>query len=395
MGKKVGRIYFAIVVIISCTSNSSLGQSISESSSPVTEVRGESWLKHLHRTFDETSMGKTGRLGPPDLVQQPSRLAVGASQTVTLSGADVYRLNCRGCHGEFGAGAPPEINSVINPVRATSVAAIMARLKTAGANVSRADATRLAEQSKSMLLQRLHNGGEDMPAFPQLSAADIKVLTGYLKQLAEVPGAEHGSVQASPLRVGELIVKSTCHTCHSATGENPTPRELSDGAIPPLSTLTSRVSRAEFVRKVTQGAPVVMGEPALLYRGRMPVFYYLSEEEAADVYEYLVEYPPAASDTNDPVIALSQDQSVAGSDFPKVAAPDRNKTAIAPTENVAVQRSIVLPVAGLLIILLMGGGMAITVREMRKLASLPVASARLGKDHPRKPVASMERDMVA
>jgi mono/diheme cytochrome c family protein len=314
---------------------------------------------------------------------------------VTLSGADVYRLNCRGCHGEFGAGAPPEINSVINPVRATSVAAIMARLKTAGANVSRADATRLAEQSKSMLLQRLHNGGEDMPAFPQLSAADIKVLTGYLKQLAEVPGAEHGSVQASPLRVGELIVKSTCHTCHSATGENPTPRELSDGAIPPLSTLTSRVSRAEFVRKVTQGAPVVMGEPALLYRGRMPVFYYLSEEEAADVYEYLVEYPPAASDTNDPVIALSQDQSVAGSDFPKVAAPDRNKTAIAPTENVAVQRSIVLPVAGLLIILLMGGGMAITVREMRKLASLPVASARLGKDHPRKPVASMERDMVA
>ncbi len=30
-----------------------------------TAVSGESWLQHLGRSFDETSMGKTGRLGPP------------------------------------------------------------------------------------------------------------------------------------------------------------------------------------------------------------------------------------------------------------------------------------------------------------------------------------------
>ena len=29
-----------------------------------TPVAGESWLQHLHRSFDDTSMGKTGQLGP-------------------------------------------------------------------------------------------------------------------------------------------------------------------------------------------------------------------------------------------------------------------------------------------------------------------------------------------
>ena len=31
----------------------------------VTPTRGESWLNHLNRSFGDTSMGKTGRLGPP------------------------------------------------------------------------------------------------------------------------------------------------------------------------------------------------------------------------------------------------------------------------------------------------------------------------------------------
>ena len=31
----------------------------------VTAVAGESWLTHLNRPFNETSMGKTWRLGPP------------------------------------------------------------------------------------------------------------------------------------------------------------------------------------------------------------------------------------------------------------------------------------------------------------------------------------------
>ena len=46
----------------------------------------------------------------------------------------------------------------------------------------------------------------------------------------------------------------------------------------------------------TIGAPVVMGAAPLSYRdsytGRMPVFHYLSQEEAADAYFYLTLYPP-------------------------------------------------------------------------------------------------------
>lgn len=396
MGKMARRIYFVVFLAI-CANGPSAGQSISPTKE-ITAVSGESWLVHLHRTFDETSMGKTGRLGGPELVQQAaSALPVpDTSRTVLLSGADLYRLNCRGCHGEFGTGAPPEINSVINPVRATSASAVMARMKNAGAEISRADAIKLADQSKSMLLQRLHNGGEDMPAFPQLSAADIKVLTGYLKQLAEVPGAEqeHGSVRVSALRVGELIVKSTCHTCHSATGENPTTRELSDGAIPPLSALTSRVNRTEFIRKATIGAPVLMGEPALLYRGRMPVFYYLSEQEIADVYQYLLNYPPKAAGDTDSAIALSQSQA-AGQDGPTSATPVARETVASMKADSGMDEEIILPIAGLLVMVLLAGGTALSVWEMRKLVGRHAESRRMSPDYPRVPSASMRRDLAA
>jgi mono/diheme cytochrome c family protein len=266
----------------------------------VTAVAGESWLSHLHRTLAETSMGKTWSLGPSaTLGAQTSRVppeisSLDATQAVTLYGSDLYRLNCRGCHGESGGGAPPEINSVINPVRATSVALIRERMKKSGMEVSRANAAELAGQSQAALLQRLHNGGQDMPPFPHLSEAEIRSLVAYLKELAGVPGAEHEQVgvKESPLRVGEQIVKSTCHICHSAAGPNPGPQQLMDGAIPPLETLTTRTNRAEFVRKVTQGAPIVMGAPPLSCRGRMPVFYYLSDDEVANAYLYLTFYPP-------------------------------------------------------------------------------------------------------
>jgi mono/diheme cytochrome c family protein len=147
------------------------------------------------------------------------------------------------------------------------------------------------------LLQRLHNGGENMPAFAYLSGAEIRALIGYLKQLADVPGAarEQIAVQETSARAGELIVKSTCHICHDATGVNPGPEDLLHGAIPPLSTLTLRTTEAGLVRKVTRGAPIAMGSLETVSGGRMPVFSYLTEDEASDVYLYLTQYPPESS----------------------------------------------------------------------------------------------------
>ena len=125
---------------------------------PVTAVTGESWLVHLNRPFDQTSMGKTGHLGPPAPAPGeqaagwlPASFSVVAPQSVTLHGSDLYRFNCQGCHGESGAGAPPEINSVINPVRATSVALVMERMKATGMDISRAEAASLAQQASAAL----------------------------------------------------------------------------------------------------------------------------------------------------------------------------------------------------------------------------------------------------
>jgi mono/diheme cytochrome c family protein len=271
----------------------------------VTSVQGESWLKHLHRSFNDSSMGKTWDLGPPPPMpgeESPRwqlELSPGyAAQPVVLHGSDLFRLNCQGCHGATGSGAPPEINSVINPVRATSVAIILERTKKTGQEMSRAGAAELAKQAKVLILQRFHKGGEAMPPFPQLNELEIRSIVAYLEQLSEVPGAERNqvAVKESPTRVGEQIVKSTCHICHSAGGPNPDPQQLYDGAIPPLSTLTTRTSLPEFVRKVTIGAPIAMGAAPLSYRdsyrGRMPVFHYLSQEDAADAYLYLTLYPP-------------------------------------------------------------------------------------------------------
>jgi mono/diheme cytochrome c family protein len=347
----------------------------------VTAVTGESWLAHLNRPFNETSMGKTWRLGPPAPGPaeaaprwQPDWPSSVASQTLTLHGSDLYRMNCQGCHGESGAGAPPEINSVINPVRATSVELVMARMKVSGMEIGRADAVKLARQSKTALLQRLHNGGENMPPFPHLNEAEVNSLFAYLKQLAAVPGAEREplAVKESRIRVGEHIVKSTCHTCHAATGPDPGPQQIWDGAIPPLSTLTMRKSRPEFIRKVTRGAPVLMGASPTLYRGRMPVFYYLSEDEAADVYLYLTLYPPSQSAGFDTIGAVTQ-PAPAGGGTPSANGGASSVPQIPevrpPSGDTDRQTVLLLTGVASFIILLLAGGLGFTMHEFQRLST--------------------------
>jgi mono/diheme cytochrome c family protein len=286
-----------ILVAVLVAASSLLGQTAGIRDTSVTAVKGESWIRHIQKPFNETSMGRSSwKLGPTpgETSSWQLRLSPGyATQIITLHGSDIYRLSCRGCHGELGHGAPPEINSIPGPVQATSVAATMERMKKAGREMSRSDVTALAKESKGLLLQRLHAGGEHMLP-PTLSEAEIRSLVPYLEQLSDVPGAEKNqiAVKESSDRVGEHIAKSTCHICHSAIGPNPNPEQILEGAIPPLSTLTTRMSLPDFVRKVTTGAPIIMGTPPASYRGKMPVFVYLSQDEAAAVYGYLILYPP-------------------------------------------------------------------------------------------------------
>ena len=294
------RIPLITLVVLFVPVSSLLAQTNATQHTSVTAVEGESWISHLHKRFGETSMGRTSDLGPAPSSSEkeapPWQLNLSPGfpvSPVTLHGSDLFRLNCRGCHKESGRGAPPEINSVIDPVRATSVAVITAEMKAAGREMSQSEIAAMAKEAKVMLLQRLHVGGEHMLP-PVLSEAEIRSLVAYLEQLSGVPGAEKKqlAVKESSYHVGEHIVKSTCHVCHNATGPNPSTQQILEGAIPPLATLTTRVGLPDFVRKVTKGAPIIMGTPPTSYRGRMSVFTYLSQDEAAAAYMYLSRYPP-------------------------------------------------------------------------------------------------------
>lgn len=269
----------------------------------VTPVHGESWLKHIHRRFEDTSMGKSsGVYGPraPLPNEWPPSSSSGnptnaSSQNKTLSGVDLYRFKCQGCHGVFGVGAPPEIHSVIDPVRATSAKLYVERMKQVGMDVDWKDATPLAKQARQAIMDRLHKGGTDMPPpDPKLTDLESRSLLAYLRQLSGISGAQKEQVRINepPMRTGEHIVKSTCHICHDATGHSPTPDEILRGEIPPLSTLTSRLALNDFLTKVLTGRPVLEGPLALPARGHMPVFNYLGRDEVADVYLYLSTYPP-------------------------------------------------------------------------------------------------------
>lgn len=397
------RVGFVVVALATCglqAQTAAAQPTVLRNDSRVTPVSGESWLVHLNRSLGDTSMGRTGRLGPPPIAGDNSMLPriqlsmTSARDVVTLHGSDLYRLNCQGCHRESGLGAPPEINSVINPVRATSVPLILGRMRTAGMDMTYADAAKLAQQSKTAVLERLHKGGENMPAFTHLSDAEIRPLLAYLNQLADVPGAGNAqsAVKESSVRVGELIVKSTCHTCHSAVGRDPRPQELSDGAIPPLSTLTQRKSLPEFIRKVTQGAPVLMGTPALLCRGRMPVFYYLTEEEAAEVYLYLTIYPPSEQPEPSPIVAASlgvHPRSGNGPGLPMALfIPESAAPKKADSADSADFQTVALPWTEAVVGFILAAGLVFTFREFRRLSAESLARNRMAGNqgqHPGKP----------
>jgi mono/diheme cytochrome c family protein len=258
----------------------------------VTAVQGPSTLRQLHRTIEESSMGWGGQWSAPLNLTTPPPGA-GMRGDFVLSGADLYRISCRACHRPNGEGAPPEINSIIGPIQSASVQWLTERMKAMGRPSDPAFIRELTSSTETDLRKRFKTGGHDMPSFDHLSDDEIKVLRPFLDQMAGLPGAEgrQRHISESSARVGELIVKGTCHICHDATGPESAPTAVS-GVIPPLSSMAHQKTFADFVRKVREGAPISMGTAGMSSRGRMPVFNYLSEREAAAAYSYLSLYPP-------------------------------------------------------------------------------------------------------
>jgi mono/diheme cytochrome c family protein len=262
----------------------------------ITPVEGPSWRSHLNLPFDQSAMGRMGvTSGPlPSRAVNPwghSALPESLDRPFVLTGADLYRLNCQSCHNVGGSGSPPEIRSLIDPVRATSFEVTKEQLQRRGAELSESAIREMAAQARASLLDRFQNGGERMPSFRHLDSTEVDVLLSYLRGLAalpESPGAPK-TVSEPFLRVGEHVVKGTCYICHDSTGPGSDAMATTPQLIPSLASFPEQKSVAAFVRKVKEGAPA----PGTLGKtGRMPVFSYLTDEEVTAAYLYLVAYPP-------------------------------------------------------------------------------------------------------
>jgi mono/diheme cytochrome c family protein len=292
----------------------------------VTPVHGPSWLKQIG-IFDIrlTPMGKMGGYNPPlpsprkepyfpvEGVSRGGRMGMGMGgmlgrsrfnyrsapseierlmgESFFLAGIDLYRLNCQSCHGPNGKGIPPEINSLIGPFQLTSPALIEERAKKSGKQLAEDVAKELASQTEENILHRLQNGGNKMPPFRRLKGKEVNALMQYLKRHAGVPESQGKDilVQQTVPRVGEHLMKGTCHICHDAAGPGSGHMGMMmGGIIPSLASFPWEQSMQSLVWQVELGSRtmMMMGDP------RMPAYPYITANETAASYLYLVKYPP-------------------------------------------------------------------------------------------------------
>jgi mono/diheme cytochrome c family protein len=261
----------------------------------VTAVSGPSWLTHLGIALRETSLGQGAqRYGPPPgAAPKAADESLGVPGTVTMSGADLYRLNCQACHRAEGTGTPPEIHSLLGPVQGASASLVRARLRQQHVPAADRLAGTEARRAREDILARMHKGGRRMPPRDYLQDGDMDLLFAYLLELAGAPdGQNQRTHEVTWARRGELVVKGTCHICHDAVGPLPSDSARLRGAVPSLEAVIKTKSLREFVHKARNGEVVSLSDPVLQHRGRMPVFYYLRDEEVASAYVYLATYPP-------------------------------------------------------------------------------------------------------
>jgi mono/diheme cytochrome c family protein len=280
--------------------------------------QGPSWLKHLGLTVSQTRMGQMGGTGPRptspygnqpptgapvgpanlnSVIQHflstfrsgPERAAAILNEKFTVSGADLYRWNCQGCHGPDGQGALPEINSVLGPVQGTSPAMTRKRMEARGLDADDDMIQQVTELADASLRDRFQHGGKNMPSFEYLRPDEVEALLGYLEKLASVPPTKRDGllVPESAARVGEHIVRGTCHVCHDATGSGSGHAAMTQGTIPSLASIPRDHSLSGVVHQVQYGS---CGMMRITGGDVMPAYPYFTEEEIAAVY--LVAYSP-------------------------------------------------------------------------------------------------------
>jgi mono/diheme cytochrome c family protein len=268
-----------------------------QDASRVTAPSGLSWLGRRGLFMSSASFGRVGDIIPRSGPAQPGQGGWpwrGLDEKWSLTGMDVYRLNCRSCHNADGTGLPPEINSVLDPVRAASPGLAKARFESRGRSADPKVVQDLVKQARDALASRFHFGGEKMPAFSHLTQPETDVLMNALGRLAGVPEAKGPEPHVSETlpEVGQLLVKGTCLICHDAAGPGSSSDRSGGRLIPSLAAIVETRSVLDVIRKVKTGSPTKEGH------GEMPLFSYLSDAEIGAAYVYLVSYPPQALPSN-------------------------------------------------------------------------------------------------
>jgi hypothetical protein len=274
------------------------GRSTVASTVPITPVEGPSTLHHLGLTIEQSSMGWAGQWSPPLVTTQSAAEAALRSEPAggpfVLTGADLYRISCRACHRADGTGSPPEVHSLAGPVRSASAQWMTADMKARGRDLGAAFIKQLTSATEADLRTRLRKGGHNMPSFAQISDQEYTQQRPKHHEHAGLQEAKSGlrSITEPADRVGELVVKGTCHICHDATQVTERPTTVMSGVIPALASFPSGKTGGDFVHKVKAGAQVPLSAGGVMSRGRMPVFDYLTEAEVASAYSYLMTYRP-------------------------------------------------------------------------------------------------------
>ena len=278
---------------------------------PIPSGQGPSCVKHLGLTVSHTRLGQMGGTGSANpqgnphpsggdpgsaanlnlVIQRflssfrtsPEKAGAILNEKFPVSGADLYRWNCQACHGPDGQGAPPEINSVLGPVQGTSPAMSRKRMEARGLDVDDDVIQQMTELAEASLRDRFQHGGKNMPSFEYLRPDEVEAVFGYLEKLASVPPTKRDGlmVPESAARVGELIVRGTCHVCHDATGPGSGHTAMTQGTIPSLASIPKEHSLSGVVHQVQYGSSSTM---KMTGGDVMPAYPYFTEEEIAAMY---------------------------------------------------------------------------------------------------------------
>ena len=169
-------------------------------------------------------------------------ISVTFGELLSLTGKDVYRLNCTSCHGSDRTGYTNIYPSLIN---------IKERF------------------SKEEVLQQINSGKGQMPSFSHLTLKEREALIAFLF------GEQEITFKNPVENLGEKIFKSNCASCHQATTNDPKPPNVRMMEPAPLAGASKRFKKKEFFRILETG---------VCY---MPSFTHFSSEEKESLYIFI------------------------------------------------------------------------------------------------------------